>query len=667
MSSTKAVKQGPAQRFQSALSLLNQGQIDAAIEVLKELSNQYPSHIDTLDALGVAYYRAQKPAEAVDCLKRAIQLAPKTALLYHHLGPALRALCRYDDAILTYQKALELSPNEAETLNNFANLYRDLGQFDLAIQYYRCALESQPTNPVYHYNLGGTLSESGNLLEAKKSFENAIRLRPDYADAYNDLGKVYRHAGRLAPASECYQRAIEINPKHVLALNNLAGIFKIHGQTADAIEYYERALAVKPDYADAYSNMLFAMQYSERVDTREMFQAHLNYAVRFERGLKKNWVRHTNCLDSERKLKVGYISADFNHHAVAYFITPVLASHDKDKFEVFAYYNGTRRDQFTDHIIDAVNHFKFVKPYSDEQLAEQIRIDEIDILVDLSGHTAGNRLLVFARKTAPIQVTWLGYFGTSGLEAMDYRFTDAFMDPPGFADEIHTESLVRLPHFSPFKPHVNSPDINVLPVLSSGRFTFASMNNLAKLNERVIELWSRILKAIPNSVLYLCNVGDAKTEDIVLNKFERHGISKTRLFLQAWMPMEDYLALHHEIDLALDPFPYNGGTITNHSLWMGVPVITLASDRSVGRIGASLMNRVNLPEMIAHTEQEYVDIAINFSQDLQRLNQLRTGMRQRLDVNLDASILTLTKSVESEYSAMWRKWCASQNALGNSP
>lgn len=662
MSSQQNHSESPAKQFQSALVLLQQNAPLSAIAILERLAATYPNSIDTISLLGLSYYTANRPTEAIAWLQRGIALSPDNASLYRNLGPSLRALNRHSEAKLAYEKALQLNPKDAETANNLANLHRHLGNFQEAILYYKYALQIQENNPIYHYNLGGVYSESGDLLAAKNCFEKAIALKADYADAHNDLGKVYRHAGRLALAAACYQRAIEINPKHLHALNNLAGIYKTHGRAADAIDYYQRALAIRPDYADAFSNMLFAMQYSELVDVKQMFQTHLLFAQRFELKLKNLWREHQNVADPVRKLKIAYVSADFNHHAVAYFITPVLAHHDKTRVEVFAYYNGTRQDQFTEQTIAAVDHFKFVKPLSDEQFCEQIRTDQIDILIDLSGHTAGNRLLAFARKPAPIQITWLGYFGTTGLSAMDYRFTDVYMDPPGFADEIHSEKLLRLPHFSPFKPHANSPAVNTLPSLSKESFTFASMNNLAKLNQGVVALWSRILHAVPNSVLYLCNVGDAETERIVIEMFERYQIPSSRLLLQPWMPIERYLELHHEIDLALDPFPYNGGTITNHSLWMGVPVITLASNRSVGRIGASLMHRVGLAEFIAQSEDHYLQLAIEFAQQRDRLNQIRLGMRARLAENGEASIAKLTSSVEETYRKVWAKWCADKSS-----
>ncbi|MBK6592273.1 MAG: hypothetical protein IPG23_05770 [Burkholderiales bacterium] len=332
-------------------------------------------------------------------------------------------------------------------------------------------------------------------------------------------------------------------------------MLKLQGNAEDAVDVYRQALALDPAYSDGFSNLLFAMQYAANLSTQAVFAEHLIYAQRYEAPHRPMWQKHANAREPNRRLKVGYVSADFRHHAVAYFIEPVLASHDKGAFEVVCYYNGTLVDAFTERIKAVADQWVPCQAMTDEQLAARTVADQIDILVDLSGHTAGNRLPVFARKPAPVQVTWLGYFGSTGLTAMDYRLTDAYMDPPGFADSIHTEKLVRLPFFSPFQPADCSPAVNELPALQSGRLTLASMNSLAKLNPVVVALWARILKVLTGSRMMLCNLGDGDTRALVLEMFAREGIEADRLVIQPWLPMAQYLALHNQIDLALDPFP----------------------------------------------------------------------------------------------------------------
>lgn len=652
-----------SQAYQLVLEYHQNEQIAQAEEVCREILQVAPSHAGALHYLGIIAYRAGRYAQAMDLLNAAINNDPLNHVHYQNIGPVYRALNLYDEALAAYRKAISLVPDDADVHNNLGNLYRQIGNFSEAIICFDKARRLNPDNPVFEYNLGGVLCEQGRLDDAVQCFQKALHLRPDYADAHNDLGKVYRLQGRLDEAATCYQRAINFNPRHSLAHNNLAGIFKVHGQTAQAVDHYRKALEINPDFADAFSNMLFALQYADFFTSSELFAEHLRYADQFEAPLKKHWQAHANLRDPEKRLNVGYVSADFNHHAVAYFIEPVLKHHDKTRIALFCYYNGTRSDSFTGRIKAAADHWIACKAMSDEQLAQRIRNDQIDILIDLSGHTAGNRLLVFARKPAPIQITWLGYFSTSGLCAMDYRFTDQYMDPPGFADTIHTEELLRLPNFSPFQPAEHSPDINPLPALVTGKITFASLNNLAKLNRRVVRLWARILQALPNAVLMLCNLGDGETKRLLLELFAQEGIDSDRLLLQPWLPILDYLELHHSIDLALDPFPYNGGTITNHSLWMGVPVVTLEGDRPVSRIGASLMARAGLPQFITHSEDEYLACVLNFANNLPELNRIRLGLRERIAGNLSASAEQLTRSVEQVYRNIWHKWCDEDSSV----
>lgn len=652
-----------AASFQLALEHHQSGRLDQAQAAYQEILKAEPEHADVLHYLGVIAYQRGKYQESVELIQRAIDHKPDQHTFYLHIGPAYRALRQYDAALRVYGKAIELAPEDADAHNNLGNLYRQMGDFPKAVASFQRASRLRADDPVIAYNLGGALTDAGRLDEAVACFQQAVRRRPDYADAWNDLGKVYRLQGRLGEAAASYQRAIDLNPRHSLAHNNLAGIFKVHGATAKALEHYRKALEIHPLYADAYSNMLFALQYTDLMATQELFAEHIEFGRRFEVPLLPGRAAHPPGREPGKRLNIGYVSADFNHHAVAYFIEPVLSHHDKTQVAVTCYYNGTRHDAFTERIVAAADQWVACKALSDEQLAQRIRADGIDILVDLSGHTAGNRLLVFARKPAPLQITWLGYFGTTGLCAMDYRFTDPYMDPPGFSDSIHTEELLRLPHFSPFQSADNSPAVTPLPALRTGTFTLASLNNLAKLNGRVVRLWAEILRALPHATLMLCNIGDGETKRVVLEMFAREGVGEDRLQIQPWLPILDYLALHQHIDLALDTFPYNGGTITNHSLWMGVPVVTLAGDRPVGRIGASLMMHAGLPQFIVQAEADYLNCVLHMANDLPELNRVRLGLRARLASNLQTTTIGLTRAVEQSYRSIWQKWCAQGTAV----
>ena len=385
---------------------------------------------------------------------------------------------------------------------------------------------------------------------------------------------------------------------------------------------------------------------------------HLRFAQRFEAPLMHHWRWHHNTPDKEKRLKIGYVSGDFRNHAVAYFIEPILGHHDKSQLEVYCYYNHPQHDSITQRIRQMVDHWVPCKSLSDDNLAERIRSDGIDILIDLSGHTGHNRLLTFAKKPAPVQITWLGYPGTTGLAAMDYRLTDAYLDAPSMTEQYHTETLLRLP-CAVFHPDPLSPPVNALPALSSGQFTLACLNNLAKINQDVIRLWARILTALPQARLLLGNVMGESARRGLLDMFAGEGIAADRLILHPKMALSDYLELHHQIDLALDTFPYNGGTSSCHSLWMGVPVMTLAGHTTVSRVGVAVMAGAGLPEFVTSTEDEYVERTLELARDLPRLNQVRQTARDRMNGRPGSDPEDFTRRLEHEYRSVWTRWCNS--------
>jgi protein O-GlcNAc transferase len=399
------------------------------------------------------------------------------------------------------------------------------------------------------------------------------------------------------------------------------------------------------------------MQYVPTYTAEEVFAEHQRYAQRVQSSLPGSTAPHINSRDPGRRLKVGYVSGDFRAHAVAFFIEPILASHDKAQVEVYCYHNSNRHDSHTEKFIALADHWLVCNGMSDEQFASRIRADGIDILVDLSGHTADNRLPMFARKPAPVQMTWIGYAGTTGLAAMDYRITDVYMDPPGLTERFHSETLIRLPGSNiTYRPEPGCPDVNELPALTSGKVVFASLNNLTKVNQSVVNLWSRILTALPQSTLMLGNVTEDAIAQRLIAMFGSAGIGPERLQLQPRMTMLDYLKLHHQIDIALDPFPYNGGTTSMHSLWMGVPIVTMAGAHAVSRVGVAVLSRVGLQDFITQNEEEYVQRVLNAAQDLQGLNQMRQSLRERMSVaNCDPE--SITRNLEVAYRDAWKMWC----------
>jgi predicted O-linked N-acetylglucosamine transferase (SPINDLY family) len=369
---------------------------------------------------------------------------------------------------------------------------------------------------------------------------------------------------------------------------------------------------------------------------------------------------HSNDRSRERRLRIGYVSSDFRQHSVGYFIEPVLAHHNHDRFEIFCYSNDIKEDEVTGRLQSYADHWRRLIGLSDEQAANQIRADRIDILIDLSGHTRGNRLLVFARKPVPVQVTWLGYPTTTGLSTMDYRLTDGFADPVGMTEHFHSEQLVRLPEcFSCYQPP-EAPEVSGLPAREKDYVTFGSFNNLAKINREVMAVWARILQAVPGSHLTLKNtgLGAGTVQQRVRETFMGLGVAPERLALLGNDPSSRaHLERYWNIDIGLDPFPYNGATTTCDALWMGVPLVALAGKTHAGRVGVSQLSNLELTELIGNTTEEYVAIATRLARDLERLSQLRAGLRARLAASPLTEAPRFTKNLEQAYLAMWKDWC----------
>ncbi len=635
-----------------------QGKLTEAVIRYREAIRLKPDDAEAYNNLAIVFNKLGEQEEAIACYQQAISIRPNFAEAHSNLAGVFKDQDKVEKAATQYREAIRLKPDYVEAYNNLANVLNKLGEQEEAITCYQRAVSIRPHLAELHSNLGNTLYEQGRLDEAAASCREAIRLKPDYAEALDGLGSVLRALGQLDEAVACSKQALLIQPDAAAVCSNLGNSLRDQGNLDEAISCFRHALSIQPDLAMTYSNLLYTMQYMNTITPVEVFSEHQRFAERYETPLKANWLPHQNSRDPERRLKIGYVSADFRNHAVAFFIEPILANHNKSRVEIYCYYNHTRHDSHTDRIAAYADHWLACASMSDAQLAERIRADGIDILVDLSGHTGHNRLLVFARKPAPVQVTWIGYPGSTGLTAMDYRITNEGVDPPGLTERYHSESLIRMPDTSvAYRPEPGCPPVNPLPALTSDEFIFASMNNLIKINQSVIKLWARILDAIPHARLMLGNVTDRGVLQQVIEQFSKAGVAADRLILQPRMSLSDYLALHHKIDLALDPFPYNGGTTTMHSLWMGVPVITMAGEHMASRCAVPLLSRVGLSEFITHNEEEYLQCATQMAQNLPSLNRIRQSIRDRMSAS-SCEPGTVTRHLEAAYRKAWRKWCA---------
>ncbi|MFH1021395.1 MAG: tetratricopeptide repeat protein [Pseudomonadota bacterium] len=503
---------------------------------------------------------------------------------------------------------------------------------------------------------------SGRFLEAEDICRRIISRDPGNAETYCLYGVIARQLGREEQGLELIRKAIRADPAMAEAHYNLGIILAMRGLIDEALASFSRALAIRPDYAEAYSNKLLVSHYLTAVSPAETYAGHLGFAERFEAPLKPGWQPHGNSRDPERKLKIGYLSPDFCEHSVAFFIEPVLAHHDRARFEIYCYYNHAYQDAVTRRIMDSVDHFLPCREIPDDQLAARIRSDGIDIMVDLDGHFSDNRLPMLARKPAPVQVTWIGYPDTTGLSAMDYRLTDAMADPAGKTEQYHSETLVRLPGcFLCYAPPANCPEITPLPSLEAGAITFASFNNLNKINEKVARVWAGILQRLPTARLLIKGsiAIDQSLQERILRMFLSEGIVRERIVLtQRKGSFREHMELYGAVNIALDTFPYNGATTTCEALWMGTPVVALAGQTHAARVAASLLSAVGLGELIASTEEEYIRIAVELAANQDRIAELRKNMRARVAGSPLTEAKGFTRSLEKEYRAMWRTFCA---------
>ncbi|MBI4625479.1 MAG: tetratricopeptide repeat protein [Verrucomicrobia bacterium] len=614
--------------FQLALQHHQAGHLSDAEALYREILARDPGCVEALHHLGVIAHQVGQHAVAAELIGRAAALAPGSSAIHSDLGEAYRHLGRLDEAIASFRRALVVQPGFHGALHNLANALAAQGRLDEALAAGRQALALQPNFASTHNTLGSILRETGRRDEARVSFQRAIALQPDFADAHNNLGIVFQDLGQPDVAVACFRRA----------------------------------LALRPDYAATHSNLILFMQYNSASESGEIEANLRRWTEQHAQPLAKFTAPHTNDRSPDRPLRIGYVSPDFRLHSVAFFLLPLLEAHEHTQMHVTGYSTNERPpDHVTARFQACTDDWRSLADLSDEAAVQRIREDRIDVLVDLSGHTAGNRLLVFARKPAPIQVSYLGYPGSTGLGTMDYRITDAWSDPPGATAGYYSEELVRLPDTAwCFAPLSGSPPVSELPVLSQGHVTFGCFNNFAKVTDDILQLWARILHRVPDSHLALKNqaVSTPSVVQQLRGFFGDCGISADRLEL---VPHQEkalaHLQCHDHVDLVLDTFPYHGTTTTCEALWMGVPVLTLAGSRHVSRVGVSLLTNVGATEFVAHSPDAYVEAAVAATRDLPRLADLRASLRERMQRSPLMAAPRFARAIEAAYRTMWRRWC----------
>ena len=684
----------------SGLVAHQQGRNTDAIAAISRAIAQAPTIPDFHHSRGLAYRAAGDLALAEADFARATALNPKYAQAWVNLGITHLQRNAADAALTAFRQAQELVPDSAEVLGYVGTAELRLGHLDPAITALRRAVVLDPHFAEAHYNLGIAYERRGLASDAESAWRRSIAANPFYLKPWNNLGILLHQQRRSAEARACLERALaQAGPdaRDTAELwNNLATVLEELGDAAASLQAYERAVALAPNDARLRVNLGSALLLLGRVGAAQEHLAQArtldpantaaascallsllyrdgdrlapkNAAIAWAQSLSvPTPVPHTNARDPDRRLRIGYVSPDFCEHAVANFIVPVLASHDRGNFEVFCYAEVRRPDALTGRFRTLVaephaDHWRDTVGVSDQALAATIRADGVDILVDLAGHTVGSRLSVFLRKPAPVQMTWIGSAATTGLAQIDYRLTDDLADPPGRTDDEYTERLLRLPGgFNCYRPIQEAPEAAPLPAETNGHITFGSFNHAAKIGEPAFDVWAELLRRVPDARLVLKHHGlahPAVREDYLM-AFNRRGIESDRVdLLQPVAGWRGHLAAYSRMDIAVDTFPYNGTTTTCEALWMGVPVVTLAGRSHHARVGVSLLTRAGLPELVADSPAAYVDIAARLAADRAALRTLRDGLRGRFTASPVCQAVTLTREVEAAFRSAWRAWC----------
>ncbi len=588
----------------------------------KKPAGAQPSQADTSRL--VELFHQHKNDEVEKAARAILVKYPKHGFTWKVLGSVLQRLGRLEESLEAKKKSALLMPQDAEAA----------------------------------YNLGNALNEFGKFAEAEESYRRAIKINPLFKKVNYNLALVLSKTKQIEKAIAHYQREIEINPTFAEAHSNLGNLLKDSGDLHAAHTSYKKALDANPRYLEAYTNLLFTLAHNPNVSPEEAFQEALRFGEIASEGITP-LVHSPANRDPNKKLRVAMVSGDFWNHAVAYFIEPLLACFDKNQFELVAYYNNTKNDNFTARIKSHFALWRDVAPLTDLQLAQQMFNDGIDIAIDLSGHTDKNRLLTFAYKPAPIQVSWIGFPGTTGLKTMDYYLVDNDWCPVGLLDDYFVEKLVQLPSVSTFAvPEVNVPIVDC-PALKNGYITFGSFNRTSKLTQQTLDLWCKVLNEIPTSKIVLGNVSDDALKQQLENQFSKRGVAVERLTFYAKKSIPEYLALHGEVDLILDTFPYGGGTTSCFAFWMGVPVLTLYTNNSlVGRNGLANLMLIDIEkEFAADTADQFVNMAKIWSVQIEQLQLLRLQLRTRMQ-NGKRSKEKVVRGLETVMRQMWGHFCS---------
>lgn len=630
--------------FDLALQHHQAGRLAEAEALYRQILKVQPDHADALHLLGVLAQQAGRPDLAAQLIQHSIALFPGNPAAHSNLGEAFRSAGRPEDAVTAYQRALELKPDYPEAQNNLGAALAELGRTDEAVAAYRRALQFKPDYPEAHNNLGNALRNQGLLDEALTAYRRTLQLKPDFAEAHANLGVALAESG----------------------------------ETEEAVAAYRRALQLNPGQAWVHSNLIYALHFVPGQDGTMVAEEQARWNRQFGEPLARLARSPANERSPDRRLRIGYVSPDFREHVVGRNLVPLFQFHDRENFEILCYSGTVQSDEVTEEIRRRADQWRSTVGVTDEQLAAMIRQDGVDILVDLTQHMAGNRLPLFARKAAPVQVSFAGYPESTGLEAIEYRISDRHLESKtedgkspmsgelraaNFGHQLGAkEEVFLIDSFWCYDAGGIKAEVNELPAKENGCVTFGSLNSVSKLNEPVLNLWARVLgETVDSRLVLLSPLGSGRER--IRETLARNGIEAHRVGFVERCPRRAYAKLYQRLDIALDPFPYHGHTTSLDALWMGVPVVSLAGHTPVSRAGLSILTNLGLPGLIAHSEEAYVKVAVELAKDLPRLADLRATLRARMEASVLMDAPRFARNIEAAYRTMWRADLAQMRAL----
>jgi protein O-GlcNAc transferase len=622
---------------------------------------------DDLIAQGRRAEEAGRVEEAHERYRAAVARAPRYPAAHLNLGVGQETAGDANGAAESYRTVLALEPDNAYAHYNLGKLWFLKRDFPAAERHLQTALKLKPDFADAHVVLSNLHDARGEHSEAASLLELALRHRPDYAGAWYNYATALVKLDRITDAEHAARQTIRFDPGFLRGYIFLGDLLRNDARLEEAVEVFGRARSLEGGGLACEQAELHALNYFDGISDEALFEKHKQVGERMEAEHPARFGALANAPDPERRLRVGYVSRDLHRHPVALFLIPVLQHHDRSRFEVFCYATSARSDDVTLQARSLADRWLDAAKLSSAELADAIHKDGVDILVDLLGHAGSSDLGVFAHQPAPVQVTWLGYLNTTGLTRMHYRLCDRVTDPPGIADRLHTEKLVRLPNsqwcYRPYKEsELSAKHALEPPCARNGFVTFGSFNHRIKLSRTVLALWARILRELPDSRLVILGVPTGIAQERLLSYFEEQGIAPSRVRVVPPVTMNDYFRLFDEVDLALDATPYSGGTTTCDTIWMGVPVVTLCGSRSVSRSAASILTTVGLGDWIAYSPEEYILLALKHARDEPLLGSLRASLRDTMRRSPLMDEVRFARDLESAYRGMWRTWCGKHSS-----